>query len=86
MAKRYIEADEFEKRIKPYDTDDPVDKAMYNFALNKMLCTPTAEVVPWKFLERYADWFCGSCSHAEFVRMAKLFWERENGEREETDG
>ena len=46
---------------------------------------PCEEVVPWAFLERYADWFCGSCSHAEFVRMAKLFWERENGEREETE-
>lgn len=45
MPKRYIDADEFEKRIKPYDTDDPVDKALYNFALNKMLCTPTADVV-----------------------------------------
>lgn len=42
---RYIDADEFEKRIKPYDTNDSVDKALYNFAHNKMLDTSTADVV-----------------------------------------
>ena len=41
---RYIDADEFEKRIKPYDTDDEMDKALYNFAHNIMMCTSTADV------------------------------------------
>lgn len=51
MPKRYIDADEFEKRIKPYDTNDPVDKALYNFAHNKMLDTSTADVVERKDIE-----------------------------------
>lgn len=42
---RYIDTDEFEKRIKPYDTDDHMDKALYNFAHNKMMDSPTADVV-----------------------------------------
>lgn len=41
---RYVSEDEFEKRIKPYDTDDPIDKAFYTFAHNIMLCTSTADV------------------------------------------
>lgn len=40
---RLIDADEFEKRIKPYDTEDPIDKALYNFAHGKLVETPSAE-------------------------------------------
>ena len=75
MPKRYIDADEYKANI-----ESAIDGLMVQREF-----TPTTEVVPWEFLERYADWFCGSCSHVEFVRMAKLFWERENGEREETE-
>lgn len=39
---RLIDADEFEKRIKPYDTTDVMDKALYNFAHNQVICMPTA--------------------------------------------
>jgi hypothetical protein len=38
---RLIDADEFEKRIKPYDTTDVMDKALYNFAHNQVICMPT---------------------------------------------
>lgn len=41
----YIGREEFLKRIKPYDTEDKTDKALYNFALNTMIGTPTADVV-----------------------------------------
>lgn len=41
----YISREEFLKRIKPYDTSDNTDKALYNFALNKMIETPNADVV-----------------------------------------
>lgn len=41
----YIEREEFLKRIKPYDTEDKTDKALYNFALNQMMGTPNADVV-----------------------------------------
>jgi len=38
---RLIDADEFERRIKKYDTTDYADKALYNFAHNEMITTPT---------------------------------------------
>ena len=38
-----ISREEFERRIKPYDTDDPMDKALYNFAHNKMIDFPSVE-------------------------------------------
>ena len=62
---RYIKTDEFEKRIKPYDTNDPVDKALYNFAHNKMMDTSTADVVErkrgkWK-LNKDGNWACPFC-------------------------
>lgn len=41
----YISREEFLKRIKPYNTSDKTDKALYNFALNKMIETPTANVI-----------------------------------------
>lgn len=33
-----------------------------------------AEVVPWSFLERYADWFCALVQYPEFIREAKRFY------------
>lgn len=41
----YIGREEFLKRIKPYDTEDKKDKALYNFALNQMMGTPNANVI-----------------------------------------
>ena len=40
---RLIDADEFEKRIKPYDTEDNMDKALYNFAHYHLITTPSAQ-------------------------------------------
>lgn len=40
---RLIDADEFEKRIKPYDTEDDMDKALYNFAHYHLITTPSAQ-------------------------------------------
>lgn len=42
---RLIDADEYEKRIKPYDTEDPMDKALYNFAHGKLIETSTAQPI-----------------------------------------
>lgn len=42
----YIGREDFLKRIKPYDTSDKTDKALYNFALNEMMKTPNANVIP----------------------------------------
>ena len=32
------------------------------------------DVVPWSFLERYADWFCAMGSFPEFIFEAKRFY------------
>lgn len=32
------------------------------------------DIVPWAFLERYADWFCAIVPYPEFVREAKMFY------------
>lgn len=36
---------------------------------------PSAEVVPWKDLMRYASYFCAAVSYTEFVREAKMFFD-----------
>ena len=39
-----------------------------------------ADVVPWEWLERYADYFCAGVSIPEFVRKAKMvFYKEING-------
>ena len=61
---RLIDADEYEKRIKPYDTEDIMDKALYNFAHTKLLSTPTARPKgKWILYEGYkgAKWFLREC-------------------------
>ena len=39
---------------------------------------PAADVVPWEWLERYADYFCAEVSMPEFIREAKMFYESTN--------
>lgn len=72
---RPIDADEFEKRIKPYDTNDPMDRAMYSFAHNMMMCTSTVDAEP----VRHGRWIevdvgdcCYRCSECGFIRDAYL--------------
>ena len=65
---RLIDADEYEKRIKPYDTEDAMDKALYNFAHTHLIETPTVEK-KGKWIEEdihsnWSDWtlyFCSEC-------------------------
>lgn len=40
---RAIDADTLMKRLKVWDTNDATDKALYNFALNRVLEAPTVE-------------------------------------------
>ena len=62
---RLIDADELIERIKPYDTDDYAEKALYNFALNNIICCPTVQVIKqgyWikdSYLHR-----CSECGYA----------------------
>lgn len=84
---RYIDVDEFEKRIKPYDTDDHVDKAMYNFAHNIMLSTSTADVVERKVGKwiKYGDrdcWYCSKCAADNYYAYIRNC---DNGQYEQQD-
>lgn len=40
---RLIDADALIERLKAWDTNDTIDKALYNFALNRVLEAPTIE-------------------------------------------
>ena len=43
---------------------------------------PTAPVIPYENLRRYADWFCAQVSYPEFVREAIQFYEDSSGAME----
>ena len=62
---RLIDAEEYEKRIKPYDTEDVMDKALYNFAHRKLIETPTAvKTGKWIRITQGADpekYICPFC-------------------------
>lgn len=64
---RYINLDDYEESIENAIAD----------LLVHLEFTPTTDVVPWAFLEKFAESFPGWRSHNDFVRMAKLFWEKE---------
>ena len=59
---RLIDVDEYEKRIKPYDTEDVMDKALYNFAHDHLVTTPTAqpEIIRCKDC-KYYRWEINMC-------------------------
>ena len=42
---RLVDADLFIQRIESYNTLDEKDKALYNFALNEIVCMPTVDVL-----------------------------------------
>lgn len=62
---RLIDADAMMKRLKKWDTNDAIDKALYNFALSRVLEAPT--VVPERkrpghwILNRSGAYCCSEC-------------------------
>ena len=52
------------KRLKEWNTNDSMDKALYNFALNRVIEQPTVEAVPVVHGEWTDDqyvWECNKC-------------------------
>ena len=43
-------------------------------AIRQVSAIPPADVVPWSFLERYADWLYALVQYPEFIREAKRFY------------
>lgn len=41
-----IDANALVKRLKQWDTNDPKDKALYNFAMNRIIEQPIVDAVP----------------------------------------
>ena len=60
---RLIDADEYEKRIKPYDTEDAMDKALYNFAHTHLIETSTVEK-KGKWIRKIGMVKCDQCLRA----------------------
>ena len=65
---RLIDADAMMKRLKAWDTNDTIDKALYNFALNRVLEAPTVELdttthdsIPAKTSKNDGDGTSGDC-------------------------
>ena len=78
---RAIYDDEFEKRIKPYDTDDKMDKALYNFAHNMMMSTSTADVVEVVRCEKCMR--CETCIYGQYLGLDGFCSRGERREDEE---
>ena len=76
---RYIDADAMIKRLEEWNTSDDMDKALYNFALNRINEQPTAdvvEVIRCKDCMYYED-ICGyDCFHPK----QEHGWNSEGGE------
>lgn len=63
-----IDADALVKRLKQWDRNDHTDKALYNFAMNRIIEQPTVDAVPvvrgeWilAFSEEENVWKCSVC-------------------------
>lgn len=48
---RLIDADEMLKRLESWNTDDEMDKALYNFTLSRIIEQPTMDAVPVQFIQ-----------------------------------
>ena len=52
---RLIDADEMLKRLESWNTDDEMDKALYNFTLSRIIEQPTVDVIPVQWLYDLAE-------------------------------
>jgi len=50
-----IDANEMLKRLESWNTDDEMDKALYNFTLNRIIEQPPVEAIPIEWVEKYAE-------------------------------
>lgn len=74
--------------IEVWEVEDAEHGKQLVMAVDDLKCLQPADVVPWSFLERYADWFCALVQYPEFIREAKRFYKDSVGAMEggEIDG
>lgn len=95
---RPIDADEMLKRLESWNTDDDMDKALYNFTLNRIIEQPTVDAEPvrhgkWDYVTVVDEgfWRCSNCgTPSEALGARKLykycpFCGAKMGEDNETD-
>ena len=52
---RLIDADEMLKRLESWNTDDEMDKALYNFTLNRIIEQPTVDAIPIEYINKIME-------------------------------
>lgn len=52
---RLIDADKMLKRIESWNTSDSMDKALYNFTLNRIIEQPTVDAIPVEWIKKYTE-------------------------------
>ena len=72
----FISRDYTVENMENYPWDTGHDKNAAIHLVRELV--PAADVVPWEWLERYADYFCAGVSMPEFVREAKMFYASTN--------
>lgn len=70
---RLIDADEMLKRLESWNTDDVMDKALYNFTLSRIIEQPTVDAQPvrhgkWIGKSTGGEYFdcCSECGYVEW--------------------
>ena len=82
--KEYIEREAAIKNFMQYTWYDDSGKTIddgdekHEILDDMFSAIPAADVVPWEWLERYADYFYAGVSMPEFIREAKMFYESTN--------
>lgn len=79
---RLIDADKMLKRIESWNTSDAIDKALYNFTLNRIIEQPTVGAVPIQYiLTTIREWNRdGYAESAEELEILLMNWDKENTE------
>lgn len=71
---KYIDADKLKAHYAWWG-DNSSERTLFDAIIDVQ---PAADVVPWEWLELYADYFWAGVSMPEFVREAKMFYESSN--------
>lgn len=74
---RLIDVDEMLKRLESWNTDDEMDKALYNFTLSRIIEQPPVDAVPvrhGKWVEDGRALVCSCCGKAYTLAKTNYCW------------